>query len=162
MPGKTSPVAGRALPRLRVWRRPAEVRGKPRGPALKRRYLTQQTKANGPEGSQNKQGQMHMRTTVWAGVIGACTAVAALAGAAGTASAQELSEKSIRTFMDYAWSLTPQQLYSPRGQATMGALITCSTVNSLWKWALGFKLPLWWFFTAIWAIRRLPCSRVSP
>ena len=52
---------------------------------------------------------MQMRTTVWAGMIGACTAAAALAGAAGAASAQELSEKSIRTFMEYAWSLTPQQ-----------------------------------------------------
>ena len=52
---------------------------------------------------------MQMRTTVWAGVIGACTAAAALAGVAGAALAQELSEKSIRTFMEYAWSLTPQQ-----------------------------------------------------
>ena len=58
---------------------------------------------------------MQMRTTVWAGVIGACTAVAALAGAAGSASAQELSEKSIRTFMDYAWSLTPQQFSKQDG-----------------------------------------------
>lgn len=58
---------------------------------------------------------MHMRTTVWAGVIGACTAAVALTGVAGAASAQELSEKSIRTFMDYAWSLTPQQFSKQDG-----------------------------------------------
>ncbi len=31
------------------------------------------------------------------------------------ASAQELSEKAVRSFMDYAWSLTPQQFSKPDG-----------------------------------------------
>jgi hypothetical protein len=53
--------------------------------------------------------------TVWAGVIGACAAAATLAGAAQPASAQELSEKSVRSFMDYAWSLTPQQFSKQDG-----------------------------------------------
>jgi hypothetical protein len=31
-------------------------------------------------------------------------------------SAQEMSEKAVRTFMDYAWGLTPQQFTKPDGQ----------------------------------------------
>jgi hypothetical protein len=60
-------------------------------------------------------GAIQMRMTVWAGVIGACAAAATLAGAAQPASAQELSEKSVRSFMDYAWSLTPQQFSKQDG-----------------------------------------------
>lgn len=56
-----------------------------------------------------------MRMTVWAGVIGAFAAAATLAGAAQPAAAQELSEKSVRSFMDYAWSLTPQQFSKQDG-----------------------------------------------
>src|SRR5512139_1221115 len=56
-----------------------------------------------------------MRMTVWAGVIGACTAAVTLAGTAQQAAAQELSEKSVRTFMEYAWSLTPQQFSKQDG-----------------------------------------------
>ncbi len=57
-----------------------------------------------------------MRMTVWAGVIGACAAAATLAGGAHPAAAQELSEKSVRSFMDYAWSLTPQQFSKQDGK----------------------------------------------
>lgn len=50
----------------------------------------------------------------------ALTAVMALAltfGTAGTAqAAEELSEKSIQSFMDYAWSLVPQQFTKPDGK----------------------------------------------
>jgi hypothetical protein len=56
-----------------------------------------------------------MRMTVWAGVIGACAATAVLVGAVSPAAAQELSEKSVRSFMDYAWSLTPQQFSKQDG-----------------------------------------------
>jgi hypothetical protein len=48
------------------------------------------------------------------------TAVLALGltfGTAGTAqAAEELSEKSIQSFMDYAWSLVPQQFTKPDGK----------------------------------------------
>lgn len=42
--------------------------------------------------------------------------VAVLVAAATPVSAQELSEKAIRTFMDYAWSLVPAQFTKPNGQ----------------------------------------------
>jgi len=56
-----------------------------------------------------------MRMTVWAGVFGACAAVGTLVSAVQPAVAQELSEKSVRSFMDYAWSLTPQQFSKQDG-----------------------------------------------
>lgn len=56
-----------------------------------------------------------MRMTVWAGAIGACVAAGMLMGAVQAAAAQELSEKSVRSFMDYAWSLTPQQFSKQDG-----------------------------------------------
>lgn len=56
-----------------------------------------------------------MRMTIRAGVIGACAAAFALAGSGGQAAAQELSEKSVRSFMEYAWSLTPQQFSKQDG-----------------------------------------------
>ncbi len=43
----------------------------------------------------------------------------ALFGVAGAATAQQLSEKSVRTFMDYAWSLVPQQFTPPNGGKTI-------------------------------------------
>jgi hypothetical protein len=52
--------------------------------------------------------------TIRAGVIGACAAALMLATAL-PAAAQELSEKSIRSFMEYAWSLTPQQFSKQDG-----------------------------------------------
>ena len=47
------------------------------------------------------------------------TLILALVGVVGTASAQELSEKSVRTFMDYAWSMVPQQFTPPNGGKTI-------------------------------------------
>lgn len=47
-------------------------------------------------------------------------AVAMLAAAPGGAvNAQELSERSVRTFMDYAWSLTPSKFTKPDGSAIL-------------------------------------------
>ena len=51
-----------------------------------------------------------MRTTGKTGMIGISMAAAAMALAASSpASAQQLSEKSIRSLMEYAWALVPQQ-----------------------------------------------------
>ena len=46
-----------------------------------------------------------------AAVVGAVALVLTI----GPASAQELSEKSVRAFMDYAWSLTPAKFTKPDG-----------------------------------------------
>lgn len=46
----------------------------------------------------------------------AAALVAASAVLAPPASAQELSEKSVRTFMDYAWSLVPTKFTKPNGE----------------------------------------------
>ncbi len=56
-----------------------------------------------------------MRTTGRAGSVGCGAALTLLVLSAMPAAAQELSEKSIRTFMDYAWSLTPQQFSKQDG-----------------------------------------------
>ncbi|HRY06260.1 MAG TPA: hypothetical protein P5114_04000 [Hyphomicrobiaceae bacterium] len=40
----------------------------------------------------------------------------ASAGAVSSADAKELSEKSVRTFMEYAWSLVPAQFTKPSGE----------------------------------------------
>lgn len=50
-----------------------------------------------------------------AGIVVAGAVALALSGHAAPASAQELSEKAIMSFMDYAWSLTPQQFSKPDG-----------------------------------------------
>ncbi len=59
---------------------------------------------------------------MWKAVTWA-TGLAALAlvsiATIGPASAQELSEKSVRTFMDYTWSLVPQQFTPPNGGKTI-------------------------------------------
>lgn len=47
----------------------------------------------------------------WAGAL-----VLAAGLAVPGASAQELSEKSVKTFMDYAWALTPAQFTKPDGE----------------------------------------------
>ena len=39
----------------------------------------------------------------------------ALFATTGIASAQDLSEKAVKSFMEYAWSLTPQQFSKPDG-----------------------------------------------
>lgn len=43
-------------------------------------------------------------------------AIIAAVGSAGSAAAQELSEKSVKTFMEYAWSLVPAQFTKPNGE----------------------------------------------
>lgn len=50
-----------------------------------------------------------------AGLRRAGGAALAIALAAAPAAAQELSEKSVRTFMDYAWSLVPAKFTKPDG-----------------------------------------------
>jgi hypothetical protein len=50
-----------------------------------------------------------------AGVVLAGAAILGLWGASVPAGAQELSEHAVRSFMEYAWSLTPQQFSKPDG-----------------------------------------------
>lgn len=50
-----------------------------------------------------------------AGVVLAGVMALALWGSAAPAGAQELSEHAVRSFMEYAWSLTPQQFSKPDG-----------------------------------------------
>lgn len=52
---------------------------------------------------------------VMAGVA-SVLAVGALVGLAAPAGAQELSDKSVKTFMDYAWSLVPARFTKPNGE----------------------------------------------
>ena len=61
-----------------------------------------------------EQGLNEMRRIITAGV--AVTAGAWLAlGMAAPAMAQEMSENSVQTLMDYAWSLTPDRFTKPDG-----------------------------------------------
>ncbi len=53
--------------------------------------------------------------TTRAGKILAGAFALVIAGPIATASAQELSEKAVKSFLDYAWSLTPQQFSKPDG-----------------------------------------------
>lgn len=55
-----------------------------------------------------------MRTRAGVALAGVC-ALAVLSGAGATANADELSEKAVKSFMDYAWSLTPKQFSAPDG-----------------------------------------------
>ncbi|CCB64636.1 MULTISPECIES: hypothetical protein [unclassified Hyphomicrobium] len=50
-----------------------------------------------------------------AGVVLAGVAALSLWGSTVSAGAQELSEHAVRSFMEYAWSLTPQQFSKPDG-----------------------------------------------
>ena len=50
-----------------------------------------------------------------AGVVLAGVAALALVGNVSSAGAQDLSEHAIKSFMEYAWSLTPQQFSKPDG-----------------------------------------------
>lgn len=50
-----------------------------------------------------------------AGFLVAASAGLMMCGHITSAHAQELSEKAVRSFMDYAWSLTPQQFSKPDG-----------------------------------------------
>jgi hypothetical protein len=56
-----------------------------------------------------------MRMNARAGIVFAGVFVLAMGGLVASASAQELSEKAVNSFMDYAWSLTPQQFSKPDG-----------------------------------------------
>src|SRR3990170_3359097 len=56
-----------------------------------------------------------MRMNTRAGLTLAGVISLALCGQVTSANAQELSEKAIKSFMDYAWSLTPQQFSKPDG-----------------------------------------------
>lgn len=51
-----------------------------------------------------------------AGTSLACAAFLAAIFAVGPASAQDLSEKATRAFMEYAWSLTPEAFTMPNGE----------------------------------------------
>ncbi|MET0408606.1 MAG: hypothetical protein ABW006_09585 [Hyphomicrobium sp.] len=48
-------------------------------------------------------------------VFGGVLALALLWGATAPASAQDLSDHAVKSFMEYAWSLTPQQFSKPDG-----------------------------------------------
>lgn len=50
-----------------------------------------------------------------AGIVFAGALALLMGGSAVPASAQELSEGAVKSFMDYAWSLTPQQFSKPDG-----------------------------------------------
>jgi hypothetical protein len=55
----------------------------------------------------------------WAGRGWACAVVLAATVAAAPANAQELSEKATRTFMEYAWTLTPERFTKPNGETIL-------------------------------------------
>jgi hypothetical protein len=50
-----------------------------------------------------------------AGIVLAGVSALMLLGSVVSASADELSEKAVKSFMEYAWSLTPQQFSKPDG-----------------------------------------------
>lgn len=54
-----------------------------------------------------------------AGKILVALAAISFAWPVGLAGAQELSEKAVNSFMDYAWSLTPQQFSKPDGKTVV-------------------------------------------
>jgi hypothetical protein len=56
-----------------------------------------------------------MRMNARAGILVAGAFALVMGGSAVPAKAQELSEKAVASFMDYAWSLTPQQFSKPDG-----------------------------------------------
>ena len=55
----------------------------------------------------------------WAGRVWACAMAAVAVVAATPAGAQELSEKATRTFMEYAWTLTPERFTKPNGETIL-------------------------------------------
>jgi hypothetical protein len=60
-----------------------------------------------------------MRIMKWAGRGWACAVVLTATVAAVPANAQELSEKAARTFMEYAWTLTPERFTKPNGETIL-------------------------------------------
>src|SRR5918999_3196013 len=67
-------------------------------------------------GSRAEQGGSEMRDMMRAGVLGAIALVAGLAVSSGAGATQELSETTVRKYMDYAWSLTPHKFTKPDGR----------------------------------------------
>lgn len=61
-------------------------------------------------------GSLEMRTMMRAGKIWFGAAVALMAAGMTPAAAQELSDKSVATLMEYAWSLVPAQFSQPDGK----------------------------------------------
>lgn len=55
----------------------------------------------------------------WAGRVWACAMAAVAVVAATPVGAQELSEKATRTFMEYAWTLTPERFTKPNGETIL-------------------------------------------
>lgn len=55
----------------------------------------------------------------WAGRGWACAVAMSVTLAAVPVSAQELSEKATRTFMEYAWTLTPERFTKPNGETIL-------------------------------------------
>jgi len=62
-----------------------------------------------------KEAQPEMWMNTRAGVVFAGVTALSLMGTSVPAGAQELSEHAVRSFMEYAWSLTPQQFSKPDG-----------------------------------------------
>jgi len=62
-----------------------------------------------------EEAQLEMWMNTRAGVALAGATALALMGSVVSAGAQELSEHAVRSFMEYAWSLTPQQFSKPDG-----------------------------------------------
>ena len=61
------------------------------------------------------EAQLEKRMNARAGIVLAGAMALTMGAAVQSASAQELSEGAIKSFMDYAWSLTPQQFSKPDG-----------------------------------------------
>ena len=55
----------------------------------------------------------------WAGRVWACAMAIVAVMAATPVGAQELSEKATRTFMEYAWTLTPERFTKPNGETIL-------------------------------------------
>jgi hypothetical protein len=55
----------------------------------------------------------------WAGRSWACAVAMSAMLTAAPVSAQELSEKATRTFMEYAWTLTPERFTKPNGETIL-------------------------------------------
>jgi hypothetical protein len=65
------------------------------------------------------EAQLEMLMKIRAGVLLAGVAALALVGNVASASAQDLSDHAVKSFMEYAWSLTPQQFSKPDGTVIM-------------------------------------------
>jgi hypothetical protein len=61
------------------------------------------------------EAQLEMLMNMRAGVVLAGVSALTLMGSTASAGAQDLSEHAVRSFMEYAWSLTPQQFSKPDG-----------------------------------------------